>query len=251
MELGVPMHRVDIRNDTHNQADPVATLLIRIRDLHDAAQKAGCNALHHALDAGDALLQVQKQVTDSWKKWLATNCSVPVRTAELYMQLARHRNEIETHLEDLSIRGALRLITKPKSKSSKPITEVSLQSLWAKASDRDKTAFCDAVGVAGFRQIWSLQFHRTLLDGVRLDKIEGMPNCKMTTALWTALSLLASIDDPTSSEIVRKANTNQLLTALRALNKTIRAAGNKEVALSLVDADTIESLRNLKKKHAA
>src|SRR5512132_3943034 len=93
----------------------IAALLVRVRDLHHAAQQAGCNALHQALDAGDALIRIQQQVTGCpWKKWLAANCSIPVRTALLYVRLAKHRGEIEAQLEELSIRGALRLITKPK-----------------------------------------------------------------------------------------------------------------------------------------
>jgi hypothetical protein len=253
------MHRIDNLIDTHNQAEPVATLLIRVRDLHRAAEQAGCNALHHALDAGDALIQVQKQVTGPWKEWLAANCSVPTRTALLYVQLAKHREKIEMHLGELSIRGALRLITKPKQKTARKLRhdEASLQSLWARAPEQEKAAFCDAVGIAGFRKIWSLNFHRALLDSVRMEKAEADPAVNMNRMLWSALLLLTSIDEPKSTEIMRLANTRQLLSVLRILNKTIRAVDNsKEDALSIVKAGTIpaspeERERDNRKKRAA
>jgi len=251
------MHGLHNSIPTHDQ-ERIEVLLIRVRDLHQAAQQAGCNALHHALDAGDALIRIQKQVSGPWKKWLAANCSVGVRMALLYVQLAQHRKEIESHLGELSIRGALRLITKPKQTTArKPrLHEASLQSLWAKASDQEKAAFCDAIGVAGFRKIWSLNFHRVLLDSVRIEKAEADPVINMTRMLWSALVLLPSIDEPNSSETMRKANIYQLLSALRTLNKAIRAAGNsKEVAVSLVKAGTIPTspteLRRHRKKYAA
>jgi hypothetical protein len=246
----------DISATSDNQEPRLEVLLIRVRDLHCAAQQAGCNALHQAMNAGDTLIQIQKQVAGSpWKKWLAANCSVPVRTAMLYIQLAQHRKEIESHLGELSIRGALRLIskakpmTKKKSSGNSQITLQALQALWAKLSEQELARFCDDIGVPGFRKIWSLSFHRALLDSVRIEKFEARPDGKMTVALWTALSLLVSIDDPGSSDIVRKANIHALLTALRTVDRTVRAAGNlRDVALSIVDAGTIDAIRASHKK---
>ena len=75
----------------------------------------------------------------------------------------------------------------------------------------------------------------------------------MSIALWTALSLLGSIDEPSSTDIVRKANTLALLTALRTIKNVSRPAGStKEVALSIVPAGTIAKIRaSHKRKHAA
>jgi hypothetical protein len=140
----------------------------------------------------------------------------------------------------------------PKQAAEKPSVEASLQSMWPKASAQEKTAFCDAVGVCGFSAVWSPKFYRELSDRIRMARIEADPNLKITTILWTALSHLRSIDEPGSTEIVRKANTNALLAALRTLNKAVRAASNKEVALSLVEAGTLNKIRErLKKKRAA
>jgi hypothetical protein len=242
--------RIGTANPFNNQ-EPLSVLIIRIRDEHLAAQAAESSALDHALNAGIALLAAQRQVQGPWKKWIAANLSISVSCALTYMQLARHRSQIEDHpnRSELSIRRALGLIAKSRKKSTSGTQEktVSLLELWNRAGLQDRQKFCDAVGVVGFREIWSLNFYRTLLNSVRTDKVEADPNSKMTITLKMALSLLTSIDDPNSSNAMRSANTYALLMALRTFNKTLRAAGDyKDIAVSIVDAD-----RNRKKKRAA
>ena len=88
-----------------------------VRDEIQQARKAWSNALGHAMNAGDALIAVQPKVTErgiKWKKWLRENCFVAPSTAQLYMQLARHRPQIEAELQakgELSLRGARQLIS--------------------------------------------------------------------------------------------------------------------------------------------
>jgi Protein of unknown function (DUF3102) len=97
-------------------ASELNALAAKVRASVRAAQVAACNALHAALDAGDALVTAQEQVpAGEWTRWLRHNCFLSKRTALLYMQLARHRDEIEARLEeipDLSLRAARRLIMK-------------------------------------------------------------------------------------------------------------------------------------------
>ena len=87
------------------------------------------NALRAALDIGDALVAARELVvakTESpgaWGRWLRANCFLSVRTAQLYIQLANHRTEIEAEIQrvaDLSLRAARRLIAPPKEKTPKP-----------------------------------------------------------------------------------------------------------------------------------
>jgi hypothetical protein len=83
-----------------------------VRDEMQDARVAWSNALGHALNAGDALIAAQPKVAElgiTWKKWLKDNCCVAVSTAQLYMQLARHRDDIEAVIQskgELSLRGA-------------------------------------------------------------------------------------------------------------------------------------------------
>jgi hypothetical protein len=99
------------------QQDNLAALAERIRTELHAAKTAWHNALGHALNVGQALLDAQGLVQGNWKRWLRGHCSLSVSTAQLYQQLARHRDEIEAEISrapTLSLRAARRLITKQK-----------------------------------------------------------------------------------------------------------------------------------------
>jgi hypothetical protein len=133
------------------------------------------NALRRAMEAGDLLVGVQPRVRAlgfNWKQWLADTCAVRPRTAQLYMQLAQNRAQIEAALEqhpDLSFRGAIRVISKPstpKSDTSEaPETpnsdapEVAAESklsdvaavveFWRRADQRTRAAVLTAIGLDG------------------------------------------------------------------------------------------------------
>src|SRR5262245_53985269 len=97
----------------------LAALALCIRAQHRFCQVASVTALRHALNAGDALIRAQTLVSSGWKRWLRNNCFLGARTAQLYQQLARHRDEIEAEISrapDLSLRAARRLIGKPNTK---------------------------------------------------------------------------------------------------------------------------------------
>jgi hypothetical protein len=77
------------------------------------------NALRTALDVGEKLLLVQARLPERQLScWLENNCDLKKRQAELYMQLARSRDEIEARIAEvahLSLRAARQLIAQPKS----------------------------------------------------------------------------------------------------------------------------------------
>jgi hypothetical protein len=130
------------------------TLARQVRAARREMQNAMRTALRMALDAGDALITAKKQVEDGrWQPWLRNNCLLSVRTAELYMQLAQHREEIESELEcvtTLSLSAARRLIMKPKaggkcdtedSDPAKAISTTKLDGVWDEASTAERTTF--------------------------------------------------------------------------------------------------------------
>jgi Protein of unknown function (DUF3102) len=109
------MSRANITHQSEEQG--LAALADRIRAEHKATQTAMRTAVAHALNAGDALTQAKAAVSGNWLRWLRSNCSLSVRTAQLYMRLAQHRTEIEEKISgqpDLSVRSAQRLISRPK-----------------------------------------------------------------------------------------------------------------------------------------
>ena len=138
----------------------------RVRAALEASRRDRCNALHHDLEAGDALMVVQARgVEIPWKQWLRENCFLSERTAMLYMQLARHREEIEAEIErvgDLSLRAAVRLISKPakstkatknktkdKQTKSERASPFDALSWWRNTSNDEHQCFFKDVGFPG------------------------------------------------------------------------------------------------------
>jgi hypothetical protein len=160
-----------------------------VRDELQDARVAWSNALGHALNAGDALIAAQPKVTElgiTWKKWLKENCYVAVSTAQLYMQLARHRDQIEVELRskgELSLRGARQLISTVRDEGDADDDDgehagdgdgdgehepdrirresETLIEHWRRCP-AELTTLLDAVGVAGILEAMSEEFGRQL-----------------------------------------------------------------------------------------
>jgi hypothetical protein len=108
--------------------DALLELTERVLDAFEAIKEATANALAAALDAGDALFEVKQLLQDygiGWEGWLRDWGFCKLSTARLYMQLARHRTEIEIEMawdRGFSIRAARQLIGKF---SPAPATEIA------------------------------------------------------------------------------------------------------------------------------
>ena len=83
---------------------------------HEQARQALLRGCEHAVKAGELLLEAKAKVKrGQWLPWLAVNCDVAERTAQLYMRLARNRDQLEADNADLgtvTVRaGAQALVT--------------------------------------------------------------------------------------------------------------------------------------------
>ena len=135
--------------------------------LQQKIETAVQSALTHALDAGDILLKAKADAGHKgWASFLEAG-RIKDRTAQVYMQLAKARSVIEAadpqSSADLSIAGALRLITKPRSKSPSkadapdegtkdpsPATTLSVDAViaWlATASPEDRARVVEALSI--------------------------------------------------------------------------------------------------------
>jgi hypothetical protein len=223
------MENVNTISPTDTQ--DLAELARRIRESHHAAQAAGVTALHHALDAGDAVIAAHAKISGNWKSWLRDNCFLSVRTALLYQQLARHREEIEAEIEripHLSLRAARRLIAKPKGEAGqnkKPKNKPTLLDYWKRASDVERTAFLDDLGVDGIRRAASLDFFRQFRERARVDAENANSNTDalITSLIRKALSHIVSADAPQTSKPVAAGHINEGLNSLRAALKKLGA----------------------------
>jgi hypothetical protein len=76
----------------------------RIDAEHERCASAMRASLHHALEAGRLLLEAKAALPHgAWLPWLRENCSVPERTAQLYIQLsalAEHYKKRREHMHE-------------------------------------------------------------------------------------------------------------------------------------------------------
>ena len=90
------------------------------------AQQAAQTALEHAMLCGDALTEAKTAVPHGeWAGWLESNTAVSVRSAQRYMKLANSGVELEAKNDTrvaLSIRDAVKLLTKPREVSGNAFT---------------------------------------------------------------------------------------------------------------------------------
>jgi hypothetical protein len=192
------------------QQDGLAALAGRIRAECQAAQRAWSNALGHVLDAGDLLIQAQRHVSTNWKAWLREHCFMGVSTAQLYQQLARHRQEIEAELSrapGLTLRGARHLIKQAAKKAEKPTKEkstkrstelvTSLAALWGAASPEDRMAFLDEITLGDLLEVmpasWKVEIERRVISSLaaRFSDAKTTPAIKAMQRLVEDTRLLA------------------------------------------------------------
>lgn len=107
---------------------------------HNECLAAMRKSLQHALAAGDMLIEAKGLVAHGqWLPWLADNCGIPKRTAQLYMRLAKHRELIEAKSADvalLTIQAAVELIDrKPTLAERLDDIEAAVVTLEAELAD--------------------------------------------------------------------------------------------------------------------
>ncbi|MGR9158570.1 DUF3102 domain-containing protein [Rhizobium leguminosarum] len=97
-----------------SESNRLPVLAASIKTEHDECLAAMRQSLIHALAAGDMLVEAKSLVEHGqWLRWLADNCAMPKRTAQLYMRLAKHRELIESKSADvalLTIQAAVELV---------------------------------------------------------------------------------------------------------------------------------------------
>jgi hypothetical protein len=140
---------------------PLSELAQTIRTEHSAVIQAANDVLTHALAAGRAWIEAQRQLPKNQRgDWLRRHCDVSERHARRYAALVRayeacgHSVSETVDLSGLSLRGLMRQLTPPKKRKQGPSDETKdpatiapLNSLsWATASSTDRAKFVNAIG---------------------------------------------------------------------------------------------------------
>jgi Protein of unknown function (DUF3102) len=91
----------------------------RIKEEHSNVASALHQGFMHASAAGELLIQAKaKAGHGKWLSWLRDECEISMRTASLYMRLAKNRRGIEDQIgnavADLTLRGAVKLLSPPR-----------------------------------------------------------------------------------------------------------------------------------------
>ena len=82
-------------------SNSLADLSARIRVEHHATSAALKSSVEHAMAAGDLLIEAKELVPHGqWLPWLAENCELSERTAQLYMRTAKNREAIELQIRN-------------------------------------------------------------------------------------------------------------------------------------------------------
>jgi hypothetical protein len=245
--------------DDMSSASPEVNVLDQlagsVRASLQASRNDRCNALHHELDAGDALIEAQKRVSSGWKRWVRSNCFLSVRTAMLYQQLARHREEIEVEIErigELSLRAAIRLVAKPNPTKSPKTKRVLSPASWLAASPEERTQFLSEIGLPAILGAMPTSWAKIIEARVRgvAKASSGDSDARLSKIIRTALSHLAIADSPNTGKPAALGQEHAALAALRALNTALHAIDRDLHDVEIVLA-TAKSERTSKRRRAA
>jgi Protein of unknown function (DUF3102) len=113
---------------------------------HRAFLRAAEETFRAALRAGDLLNEAKAEAGHgNWTTWVEENCVFSMRSAQVYMQLANNRTQVEEMLKSaepahLSIERVIRELAPPKGESvAEPTGSTTLMSAWAGETPIDKT----------------------------------------------------------------------------------------------------------------
>jgi phage N-6-adenine-methyltransferase len=105
---------------------PLSQLADRINASHRAYEAAATTALRHAVEAGRLLLQAKGALPHGdWLPWLSEHVDCSIRSAQLYMQLARESDAGSLNAQrvaHLALRDAAREVATPRNTDIETLT---------------------------------------------------------------------------------------------------------------------------------
>ena len=112
----------DTNKGDYTPSSKLPELAEGINQDHKIAKEYAQNAIQRALSCGEKLAMAKAQCKHGeWIPWLEANTIVNERTARRYMKIYNGRSQLENgQVSDLTLRGALELLSEPKEKTPAP-----------------------------------------------------------------------------------------------------------------------------------
>jgi hypothetical protein len=175
----------------------LAALAQRIGEAHTRVEAAVRNSVDYAREAGRLLLEAKKRMSHGeWGSWLKEVCGIVPRTAQRYMRLALHADEIDAKGgSNLSLRAALELIAETESD-----TETGSPS-------------SNATRVSHLPAPLAYFFEEGLLDSEALDLLTGLKDDYGPDLMSPVRFSRVNVQD------AKNADVRWLLNALRPLDR--------------------------------
>lgn len=147
----------------------LAVLAHEINSAHTEARQYARKSLERAIAAGDGLIEAKVQLKHGeWLPWLRGKCEIPERTAQLYMRLAKHKDELlrkSDNLADLTVQAALALLTEKTTLAEHAERINQLWAVWQEnlhelrnTISELRQSFQDQGGDEAFRVWWAARF---------------------------------------------------------------------------------------------
>jgi hypothetical protein len=150
----------------------LSTLAGRINKEHALAEEHAKTAVKHARNAGAMLLESKALCEHgTWAAWLESNFKGSDRTAQRYMRISERWPELEaktTRVSDLSLRGALELLTESKEDTTHTFKAELTKGHEAPPEEQDSERLEVVKVIRGFVKDETLQEGELELIGHRL-----------------------------------------------------------------------------------
>lgn len=162
------------------------TTVARIREEHEACERAGRAWVEHAIECGRLLAEVKQQLRHGeWGPWLEDNFPASDRTARTYMQLAAAPAEDRQRVADLPLRQARDAIATPRPATVAGNTDQLRQLGGGARSPEIERRLAEARATRETEETWSDSERRKLerTVGQLEDVLSRLDDVKNTSSL--------------------------------------------------------------------
>jgi hypothetical protein len=230
--------------------DRLPILAAQINQAHDMASRSAQAAISHAIAVGEGLIEAKALVGHGeWLPWLSENFDFSERTAQKYIRLAKHRDEVQSNTKEpsyLAIDEALKHIGKanPQRVADSPIRAVA-PSESALQEERDRQREEHKAKLPAFvaeREAAKEASKKAgddagVSDADRIDELEAAvialenENAKIQAELreYESLKLMFSEWEAGGWEAVIAKKTADLVEQIRVLNRRVERESSEKV----------------------